>query len=837
MNLPSARILSLGVICAAVTGTLSIGAPEVPGKTVRDFKRLVLSDQFWCEGASFGDFNRDGINDIVAGPWWWEGPDWKTKHELYEAKATFRRKLGELTTVNIPGYEGGLGVKNTYSDNFFSYPYDFNGDGWMDVLVIGFPGKETAWFENPQGKDTHWTRHVVFSQTDNESPTFTDLTGDGKPELVCITKGAYGYASPDWSDPAKPWTWHQISPNRKYGNFTHGMGVGDVNGDGRADLLEKDGWWEQPASLEGDPEWKQHPFRFAGAGGAQMFAYDVNGDGLNDVITSLAAHGFGLAWYEQTKGGDFKMHSILGSQPEDNRYGVKFSEIHALDLVDMDGDGLKDIVTGKRFWSHGRAGDPDRNDEAVIYWFGLKRGPDGVDWIPHRIDNDSGVGTQVVAGDINADGLPDVVVGNKKGIFVHLQQARPVTGEEWLAAQPKPLPAPKIANQIKPTADDGTPLNLDFEDGSLRDWKATGNAFDGMPAKGDAVARRRNDMRSGHRGEYWVGTYEAHGDEATGTLTSAPFTVTQPYASFLIGGGSTLGTRVEILNAASGLVLFQATGPDNEEMRSVFVDLRPFVGAKIRIRLVDEATTGWGHVNFDEFTFHDARPFPALEIKPASLAANLPSRVDLRPEFSMWGLTQRKQGSRGTCSVFATIESVEFAVAKATGRGQRLSVEFANWAANRSTGRQDDGDFFKNIIRGCTEFGICPDELMPYAKHFDPAMQPAEQILASAREIGEQTGLAFHWIQGWKPKPGLGDEHIWHIKSVIAAGWPVSAGSYHSIVFTGYEDDAALPGGGQFFVADSGGDERTLSYAAAKERMCDLFWTRATPKQTKVVGR
>jgi hypothetical protein len=155
---------------------------------------------------------------------------------------------------------------------------------------------------------------------------------------------------------------------------------------------------------------------------------------------------------------------------------------------------------------------------------------------------------------------------------------------------------------------DGTPLNLGFEAGSLQDWEAQGKAFEAMPVKGDAVARRRNDMRSGHRGEYWVGSYEAHGDVATGTLASAPFPVTQPYASFWIGGGAGEKTRVDIVNAANNTVLFRGVGPNDERMKQVFVDLRPFQGASIRIRLVDEATTGWGHVNFDEFVFHDAAP-------------------------------------------------------------------------------------------------------------------------------------------------------------------------------------------------------------------------------------
>jgi hypothetical protein len=136
-----------------------------------------------------------------------------------------------------------------------------------------------------------------------------------------------------------------------------------------------------------------------------------------------------------------------------------------------------------------------------------------------------------------------------------------------------------------------------------------------MPAKGDAVHRRRNDMTSGHRGKYWVGSYETHGDEAVGTLTSASFVASHPFASFLVGGGSGIQTRVEIVNATSGQVLFRATGPDNEKMKPVFVDLRPFMGAKIKVRLVDEATTGWGHINFDEFVFHDAQPPGAEQVK------------------------------------------------------------------------------------------------------------------------------------------------------------------------------------------------------------------------------
>jgi hypothetical protein len=434
--------------------------------TVHTWKKTHLSNHFWSEGANVGDFNHDGKLDVVSGPYWWEGPDFKTRHEYMPTKrkspagtAPFKIKKADGTEETVEGFEGALGTKNAYADNFFAFTHDFNGDGWDDVLVYGFPGLEATWYENPKGKkaadgSSHWPRHVIFDVVDNESPTFGDVTGDGKPEIICSSKGFYGYASPDWSDPVKPWVFHPISPNNKYHKFTHGLGVGDVNGDGKADLLEKSGWWQQPASLAGDPVWKYHPAPFSTTeGSAQMYTFDVNADGRLDVVTALAAHNYGLAWYEQltekgTNGSPkFKQHLIMGKKPADNKYGVVFSQLHAVDFVDMDGDGLKDIVTGKRFWAHGSHGDSEPSAPAVLYWFKLVRNADkSIDWIPYLIDNDSGVGTQVLARDVNGDGLPDIVVGNKKGTFVHLQSAQKVSREEWEKAQPKPFVPPQQAS-------------------------------------------------------------------------------------------------------------------------------------------------------------------------------------------------------------------------------------------------------------------------------------------------------------------------------------------------------------------------------------------------------
>lgn len=391
------RHTSLALILAASTALAA-------DKSDITFEKQVLTDKFFAEGAAFGDFNHDGQMDVVAGPFWFEGPQFTAQHAYYPAKA----------------YDP-LG----YSDNFSAFGYDVNGDTWDDIVIIPFPGVEGFWYENPKGKDGNWLKHLMIPVVDNESPTFTDLTGDGKPELVCSTDGYFGYAEFYPTDPTRPWTFHKISDQTAGGKFTHGLGVGDVNGDGRKDLLEKSGWWEQPESLAGDPVWKKHPFEFSGPGGAHMFAEDLNGDGRNDVITSLEAHGYGLVWWEQLPGDgetQFKKHVIVGSKPEENQQGVCFSQPHAIDFVDIDGDGLRDIITGKRWWAHGPKGDAEPNAPAVLYWFQRVIPAKGqVDWIAHRIDDDSGIGTQVMAGDVTGDGKADVVVGNKKGVFVHRQ--------------------------------------------------------------------------------------------------------------------------------------------------------------------------------------------------------------------------------------------------------------------------------------------------------------------------------------------------------------------------------------------------------------------------------
>jgi putative membrane-bound dehydrogenase-like protein len=179
-----------------------------------------------------------------------------------------------------------------------------------------------------------------------------------------------------------------------------------------------------------------------------------------------------------------------------------------------------------------------------------------------------------------------------------------------LAADPQKTPP----EGVLPTGADGKPLNFDFETGTLKDWTAEGDAFKGQPVKGDTVAPRRPDMKSQHQGQYWIGTFELRGDRPQGTLTSVSFKVTHPWASFLVGGGSSRETCVELVRADTKEVFARTSGLDEENLRRVAVDLRPQMGKQIFIRLVDRSSNGWGHINFDDFRFHSVKP-PVVERK------------------------------------------------------------------------------------------------------------------------------------------------------------------------------------------------------------------------------
>jgi hypothetical protein len=462
-------------------------SPAADDHVLHEFNRQQLTDVYYSEGASAGDINGDGHADVVYGPFWFAGPDFHEKHEIYPAVPQPRER---------------------YADHFFSWVYDFNGDGWNDVFTVGFPGTPAYVYENPQGEHLEqlWDKHEVFDWVSNESPWFTDVVGDERPELVCTRDGHFGYATIDWQQPLATWTFHAISEQITATRFGHGLGVGDLSGDGLMDVIHAGGWFEQPADQPGEQLWTHHQTKFTNAyGGAEMHAYDVDGDGDNDVITSLAAHDFGLAWYEQYQENGqraFRMHQIMGATPEQNRYGLVFSELHSVALADIDADGLKDIVTGKTYYSHHQQS-PLWDAGAVVFWFRLVRGDDGVDWVPYQADDDSGIGRQVGVFDVNNDDLPDIVLGGMMGAHVLLHHRESVSEPQWRAAQPA------LYEGASSRSDRGEPSEIDDATGKVPGAIEAENMRVVSTSAGDVRTQQMgnfsSDRWSGGEQLFWTG--------------------------------------------------------------------------------------------------------------------------------------------------------------------------------------------------------------------------------------------------------------------------------------------------------------------------------------------
>lgn len=376
--------LFLFFILISLTLTLS-AQPEVR------FKKVHLWDEFYTEAATVGDVNKDGKTDIIAGARWFEAPDWKP-HDIWKHKKF--------------DYTKG------YSDSFLNFMMDVNEDGWLDLINFDFPGKEVYWFENPAGADVLWKRYLIDSVASNESPMMVDIDGNGKNDLVF---GNEKTGQMNWwscTVKAKKVTWkaNAISePKAKgVGMFSHGLGWGDVNGDGIKDVMIIGGWWEAPKDMRSSP-WKFNETSL-GYPCSQMLTYDFDNDGDNDVISG-SAHNYGLWWHEQVKGPDQRISFVR------HLIDSTFSELHSMELEDVNNDGLPDLITGKRYFSHQGHG-PGGLEPADVYWFELlKDGKQKPVWKKHLIDNNSGVGIQFEAQDVNKDGMLDFVIGNKNGVF------------------------------------------------------------------------------------------------------------------------------------------------------------------------------------------------------------------------------------------------------------------------------------------------------------------------------------------------------------------------------------------------------------------------------------
>jgi 3-keto-disaccharide hydrolase/FG-GAP-like repeat len=399
--------------------TSDLGLKTLPLERISpNFRMQRVSEFYYSWGAAAADFDHDGVNDIAAGPYYYLGPDFTKSREIYLAQ-----------TVNP-----SVAYPNDCMQNFAA---DFTGDGWADVICMGAIGQPLHLYVNPKGEPRRWDKYDVVPQVQKEVSLVADIDGDGKPDFVYGGGGFLRYAKPDPANPTGQWVVHDISPQGPWG-AGHGLGVGDINGDKKPDVVDPYGWWEQPAAGAASGVWTYHPEAFglwtghASPGGAEMGVYDVNGDGLTDVVAVLQAHGLGLAWFEQKKDPSgkisFVQHMVMGDFSTKNAGGVTVSELHGSTVGDVDGDGIPDFIAGKRYWSHlDDYTDPDPYGPPVLYVFRTSRNPKapgGAEFVPELVHNRSGAGNAVTAFDVNKDGFMDILSATDRGLFVFFGKAR-----------------------------------------------------------------------------------------------------------------------------------------------------------------------------------------------------------------------------------------------------------------------------------------------------------------------------------------------------------------------------------------------------------------------------
>lgn len=357
------------------------------------WKKVWISDETY-ESAGVFDVNGDGIPDIVSGAFWYQGPDFRKKHFIGEVKPA-----GE------------------YFDDFSTIALDVNGDGRMDFITGGWWGANLRWRECPEDPTKPWAEHVIAETGNVETTRAWDIDGDGVIEILPNTppnpEVAYYKLITDKAGKGTG-KFRKVSVYKfPEGGQGHGIGCGDIAGNGRMDIVLCKGWLEAPADPE-NGKWIWHedfpkpPWGWAGS--VPMLVADVNGDGKNEIITGNA-HGYGLWWSEQKGAGANREWIHHPIDPYNAQY-------HDLQWIDIDGDGQCELVTGKRHRAHcgNEAGEWDDLGLYYFKWTGESFAKQVIDYGP--IGEGKGCGIHFALADLRGTGQLDLVAPGKDGLTV-----------------------------------------------------------------------------------------------------------------------------------------------------------------------------------------------------------------------------------------------------------------------------------------------------------------------------------------------------------------------------------------------------------------------------------